>query len=101
MAAQEGLVSGLLNAVVTGDLHEACRVLDQDPTLVHAVRSAEEGPPLTAAAFLGNAAVVDLLLQRGADPQATTSACSTALARAIQSGHVDVVRVLLRHGATP
>lgn len=91
----------LMNALVQGDREGVSRVLDSHPSLLDSVRSAEEGPPLTAAAFLGDAPMVELLLQRGADPEATTSASSTALARAIHSGHVDVVRVLLTHGATP
>jgi len=63
--------------------------------------------PLHAAALKGNAALVELLLSRGADVNAACTSTSksytyrkgTALHLAAREGHTDVVKVLLQHGA--
>jgi len=63
--------------------------------------------PLHAAALKGNAALVDLLIARGADVNATCTSTSknyiykkgTALHIAVREGHTDVVKMLLQHGA--
>ena len=54
--------------------------------------------PLSLACLTGNAATVDALLKAGADPEARTSG-ETALMTAVRTGGVDVVNVLLAHGA--
>ena len=56
-------------------------------------------PPLVYGAFNGHAAVVDYLLKRGAEIDATTENGSTALFFAARYGHLDVVELLLKNKA--
>lgn len=58
-------------------------------------------PPLIYAAFNGHAAVVDYLLKKGAEINATTANGSTALLFAARFGHIEVVEVLLQNKADP
>jgi hypothetical protein len=58
-------------------------------------------PPITAAAANGNLAIVDVLLEAGANPNACCCSCITALHRAIEGGHSSVVTRLLEGGADP
>lgn len=56
---------------------------------------------LTIAAKSGNADVVQVLVNMGADVNAATPDKKTALDVAVKRGHADVVRVLLQQGARP
>jgi uncharacterized protein len=56
-------------------------------------------PPLIYGAFNGHAAVVDYLLKRGAEIDATTENGSTALFFAARYGHREVVELLLKNKA--
>jgi len=58
-------------------------------------------PPLIYAAFNGHAAVVDYLLKKGAEINATTANGSTALLFAARFGHIEVVELLLQNKADP
>ena len=58
-------------------------------------------PPLIYAAFNGHAAVVDYLLKKGAEVNATTANGSTALLFAARFGHIEVVKLLLQNRADP
>lgn len=58
-------------------------------------------PPLIYASFSGHAAVVDYLLTKGAEVNATTANGSTALLFAARFGHQEVVELLLRNKADP
>lgn len=55
--------------------------------------------PLSRAAEKGYYAVVELLIQKGADVNARDHDGNTALKGAAQNGHVDAVKVLLENGA--
>jgi len=55
--------------------------------------------PLHAAAAGGQTAVVELLLKRDADPNATQEGGWTALHSAAQAGHREMVETLVAHGA--
>ena len=86
----------------TEDLARACTSGDVEAVL----KALKEGAdttnykPLFFASFNGHAAVVSLLLERGADPdQFNTKNYSTPLIVASQKGHTAVVRLLLGHGA--
>jgi hypothetical protein len=63
----------------------------------------ELGPPqhlmLQRPAESGNAAVLETMLACGFDPRTRDKEGVTALHRAAMGGHVDAVRVLLKHGA--
>ncbi|KAK5075951.1 hypothetical protein LTR70_009863 [Exophiala xenobiotica] len=54
--------------------------------------------PLHAAALYGQIGVVEHLVQRGADLNLVTG-CGTALHRAVEGDHEDVIRILLSRGA--
>lgn len=90
-------------------LHAACArgLLDQVRALLEAAderaveAAAEDGTtPLHAAAAAGHAAVVALLLEAGADPQAAGRNGATALHVASAMGHLAVVEALVASGAT-
>jgi hypothetical protein len=57
--------------------------------------------PIVLAAAKGNLAIVDMLLEAGARPNACCCACVTPLHRAIAGGHGPVVKRLLEGGADP
>ncbi len=75
------------------------------------VRSRSGWTPLMLTCLWGEAEVVDLLLQHGADPNAFTDAeimareegCSAtnALMLAVGNGHVEAVKLLLQYGSDP
>jgi len=74
--------------------------LQEDPTSVH--RQSYDGwTPLHLAAFFGHAAVVALLLERGADLQAVSGngMRNTALHAAVAGGRVDAALTLIDAGA--
>ena len=56
--------------------------------------------PLSEAAALGNAAIIEQLLKAGADPNTLTTADGeTVLMTAARAGNAEAVKVLLDHGA--
>jgi ankyrin len=67
---------------------------------VHLYFSQEDQTPLHIAARMGNVDNVVLLLQHGANPDATTKDNYTPLHIAAKEGHEEVVSVLLDHGAS-
>ena len=56
-------------------------------------------PPLIAAANRGHLAVVEWLLEKGADVNIVNSSKSTALMCAAYGGHTQCIAVLMQHGA--
>ncbi|XP_034515023.1 ankyrin repeat and SOCS box protein 3 isoform X5 [Ailuropoda melanoleuca] len=54
---------------------------------------------LHLAASQGHWKIVQILLEAGADPNATTLEETTPLFLAVENGQIDVLRLLLRHGA--
>ena len=56
--------------------------------------------PLSEAAALGNAPIIDQLLKAGADPNTRTTADGeTVLMTSARAGNLDAVKILLNHGA--
>jgi len=62
------------------------------------VANTAKGTPLMAAAFNGDAALVDRLLARGVDIHAADEQRKTAMVYAAAQGHADVVAQLLKAG---
>jgi ankyrin repeat protein len=84
-----------------GDL-EKVRLLVEHGADVNATSDAGRTPLLIAAGRFGNAAVVKLLLDRGASPSAKSPSLfgeMTVLAEAAGTGDDSVVRMLVEHGA--
>ena len=97
------------------DLYGLAFYEDQEKALEAGARPAHEtakpatkppkrlGAPRTAlgwAAYNGQAAAADLMLRAGADPEVADSEGYTPLHEAALYGHIEVVRVLLSHGAS-
>jgi hypothetical protein len=65
------------------------------------VRADDRAEELFAAARRGDAKAVEILLDAGVDVKSTTPYGATALHFAADKGHVEVVKVLLKHKADP
>jgi serine/threonine-protein phosphatase 6 regulatory ankyrin repeat subunit B len=85
-------------AVRTGNEGEVLRLLDADPALLESIGQNGQ-TPLGAAATAGHLGMVGLLINRGANINATHAWVRTALHRAGHEGHEDVVALLLSKGA--
>lgn len=96
----------LFEACRLGEVASAVAILDSFPDLISA-RTPEQWTPLIVACFHGSAQVVELLLQRGADPNAPgrngTTPLMYAKTRVLESraGEADytVLDLLVRYGA--
>ncbi len=96
-------------ACATGNLPRVRQLLDGDPSLVN--RCSEyngyyigAGAPIKNAAARGHLEVVQLLLERGADPNLPEEGIAPdghALYSAAANGHHEIVRLLLARGAHP
>jgi ankyrin repeat protein len=95
----EEAVDAIFRAVVDGVVQEVARLLDAEPHLLEARDEEEDRTPLVMAAEHGHAGVVRLLLERGADINASDDSDDTALHYAADKGHEEVVPVLLSRGA--
>lgn len=87
-----------LTAVREGVEEEVARLLDADPTLLERVDENRDRP-LTRAAERGELGIVRLLLERGANINATGCWQQTALHWAAEGGHEEMVAFLLSQGA--
>ena len=88
-------------AVKQGDLVAVRAVLTADPELVYAVDK-ELSTPLHWAAWKGHAAIIEILLDAGADIQAHNANAhwgTTALHAAAHGNQKAAVEVLIRRGA--
>ena len=87
----------VFDAAKTGDTEALVRILDDgadanEPNVI---------APLQIAAFNGHVDVVQILIDRGADLEATSTMLGTALHAAAQKGYADAIVVLLDAGADP
>ena len=92
----------LFEAAALGDVDRLRAVLDATPAAVN--RRAPDGfSPVALAAFFGQDAAVELLLQRGADPNvpADNHMRVTALHAAVAGQHAEIALALLDHDADP
>ena len=96
-------------AAATADLERVRELLDRDPTLVNRVSDYGSyyigcGAPIKNAAARGHLDIVQLLLERGADPNLPEEGIAPdghALYSAAANGHFEIVKLLLEHGAHP
>ena len=93
------LVGQLFDAARLGDADKLAALLDQHPEQVPVRAGPHEWTLLHAAAFNGQLAVVDILLNRGLDVNSREKGDNTyAMHWAAAAGHVDVVRRLIGAG---
>jgi len=96
-------------ACYLGELELVRKLLDEEPTLANRVADyvtyyAGSGSPLKNAAAAGHLEIVQLLLERGADPNLPEEGIAPrghALYSAAANGHHEIARLLLEHGADP
>lgn len=92
----------MLLAAALGDERRVRELLRQDPSSANAADPCHRRP-LSAAVEGGHRNVVRLLLEAGADPNAKEAVCQGgySLYTAAWQGDVEMVRLLLEHGAIP
>jgi ankyrin repeat protein len=93
--------AALLVAAESGDAPAAAAALDAGASLAATADTPRGRAPLAVAAAGGHAAVVRLLLARGADASARDEDADTAVKHAATGGHVDALDALLAAGASP
>lgn len=98
MLLEAGGRFGLIEATLLGDVELARLRLDEGAN-PDAGEGRYHGPLLMIAARNGDSGLVGLLLDRGANLEATDDLGMTALIGAAGSGHIDIVRTLLDRGA--
>ena len=91
----------LFTASVEGDAEEVERLLLSGIVDVNCRGGYYSSTPLYEAADRGNTDVVQLLLERSADPNRADLDGETPLYKAVVKGDLDVVRLLLERGAEP
>lgn len=93
-ASRNGLaVTPLHSAIADEASIEITRTLLAAGAPVNA-RSAQDGTALHTAAFVGHRAIVELLLEKGADPAARTTAGKTPADVARERGHAEIAQLL-------
>lgn len=98
--AVEATWETLRRLIISADVPSIERLLARSPSALQPTDSDES--PLVFAAFLGRHAVVRLLLERGADPNAAgVRGGSTALVAAVKQGHEATAATLLAATADP
>lgn len=85
-------------AIKQGDRKTIAARIANDPSWVMS-RFDDQDQPLHVACWYGQCAIVVLLLESGAEPDARGYHGRTALHGAVDQGHVDVVMILLKAGA--
>jgi YVTN family beta-propeller protein len=90
----------LANAIAEGNVDEVKRRLGRQARRINDRRPSTGSTPLSDAAFRGNLEIVKLLLDRGANMNATNRDGNTPLITATFMCHAEVVRLLLDKGAS-
>lgn len=87
-------------AVVNGDAGQVKTLLAKGADVEAATRD-EALTPLFLAAEAANTAILNELLEAGADPDSPNALGTTALMMAAKSGNIEAIKSLLDHGAKP
>jgi uncharacterized protein len=87
----------LHNACRRGDIETAKKIVEANPTTVNQPDNSKLTPLMLAART--NGALVEYLLEKGADPKATMGTGATALHLAAVAHNVESMSALLKHGA--
>jgi uncharacterized protein len=97
---EHGASLNLFEASASGRLERVRDLLDADPTQVNAW-AADGFQPLGLACFFGHTAVVELLLDRGAEvtEPSRNGLHVQPLHSAVAGQHLEIARLLLEHGA--
>lgn len=88
----------LAGAIWADDADTVKSIIERDPSLIHEpvlIRKNNWGPPLSYAATAGSAAVVEALLEAGAED------IDHALGRAVLKGHIRIAKLLYRNLGSP
>lgn len=93
------LLDELFDATAEGNVGEVTRMLDAIPSLLEDTEQMGGELLHVLAASLGHAAVLRLLVQRGADVNARNFCGISALEAAAEGGHEEIVDFLLSRGA--
>jgi ankyrin repeat protein len=104
-----GAVVDICTACYIGDIERVRELLNQDASLAnrpsdYVTYYACSGSPLFNAAAAGHLEIVQLLLDRGADPnlpEVEIAPNGHALYSAVANRHFEVAKLLLEHGAIP
>lgn len=99
---RNGAVYTTLIAAAIGDEMHVRAMLEADSSQANEADPSHRRP-LSAAVSGGHTAIVRLLLEHGADPNAKESICQGGLSLyiAAANGDIEIVRLLLEHGAVP
>lgn len=105
----KGAYVDICTACAIGDIDRVTELLDEDPSLVNKLSDyvtyyIGSGSPLKNAASRGHIDIVQLLLDRGADPNLPEEHIAPrghALHSAVYNGHIEIVKLLLAYGAYP
>jgi len=90
--------SEIHDAAMAGNVEQVRALLDANPSLVNE-RDTALSLPIHLAANRGHAAIVELLLSRGADINAGDRENTSPLVNAAMGNRMDVVRLLVERGA--
>lgn len=90
----------MANAIAAGNIDEVKRRLGRQARRINDRRPSTGSTPLNDAAFRGNLEIAKLLLNRGADVNATNRDGNTGLISAAFMCRTEVVRLLLEKGAS-
>lgn len=86
----------LIDACQTGHIQDVSKILSKEPGWLHDANF-EGISPLSAACSTGQTAVIGLLFQLGANPNARTASGSTALLVACQHRQFDAITAMIAH----
>lgn len=90
----------MANAISSGDVDAVRREIENEPRSVHDRHPGSGATPLSDAAFRGNVDIVRLLIEQGADVNATNRDGNSPLIVAAFMCRTDVVELLLENGAS-